>query len=80
VINSAGVVTVQPVTVGLVTASLAEIESGINVGDTVVTGTTSSLNSTSSNSNTFNLNGGGAFPGGGTFRGGSGTQRFVVGQ
>jgi RND family efflux transporter MFP subunit len=80
VMDSTGAITVQPVTVGLVTASLAEIKSGINVGDTVVTGTTSSLNSTSSNSNTFNLNGGGAFPGGGTFRGGTGTQRFVVGQ
>jgi RND family efflux transporter MFP subunit len=79
VIDSAGAVTDQPVTVGLVTASLAEIQSGINVGDTVVTGTTSSLNSTSSNTNTFNLGGGGAFPGGGTFRGGgTGTQRFVV--
>ena len=79
VLDSSGALTVQPVSVGLVTSSLAEIQSGINVGDTVVTGTTSSLNSSSSNSNTFNL-GGGGLPGGGTFRGGSGTQRFVVNQ
>jgi RND family efflux transporter MFP subunit len=78
VLDASGALTEQPVTVGLVTSSLAEIKSGINVGDTVVTGTTSSLNSTSSNTNSFNF-GGGGFPGGGTFRGGgAGTQRVVV--
>ncbi len=77
VMDSSSSVTVRSVEVGLVTSSLAEIKSGLNAGETVVTGTTSSLNS-SSNSNTFTLGGGGAFPGGGTFRGGSGTQRIVT--
>jgi macrolide-specific efflux system membrane fusion protein len=57
-----GAVEVRPVQVGLVTSSLAEIQSGLAEGDTVITGTAASLNQTS---------GGNGFPGGGgTFQGG----------
>lgn len=75
-----GSVSVVPVQVGLVTTSLAEVKSGVSAGDTIVTGTATSLNSTTTS-------GTGAFPGaglgggglgGGGFRGGTGTQRVVT--
>ncbi len=44
VLGANGAVEVRPVQVGLVTSSLAEIQGGLAEGDTVVTGTTSSLN------------------------------------
>ena len=62
VLGANGAVEARPVQVGLVTSSLAEIQGGLAEGDTVVTGTTSSLNQTGGNG----LAGGGAFPGGGT--------------
>jgi len=58
-----GSVSVRDVQVGLVTSSLAEIKSGLQAGERVVTGTSSTQNTT----NTFG--GGGAFPGGGVVRG-----------
>jgi membrane fusion protein, macrolide-specific efflux system len=58
-----GSVSVRDVQVGLVTSSLAEIKSGLQAGERVVTGTSSSQNSTNT------VGGGGAFPGGGVIRG-----------
>ena len=80
VMASDGSVTTVPVQVGLVTSSLAEIQSGVTAGATIVTGTTSSLNSSSSTGNGFpggGLNGGGQFPGV-VRNGGNGTQRIVT--
>ena len=83
VMDANGAVSVVPVQVGLVTTSLAEIKSGVSAGDTIVTGTASSLTSTSNSSTTgfpgAGLGGGGAFPGGGTFVRGGGT-RTTTGQ
>ena len=79
VLNSDGSVTDQPVQVGLITSSLAEIKSGVSAGDEIVTGTASSLNSTSGGTTGFpggGITGGGAFPGG--FRGGNGTPTVVT--
>lgn len=58
-----GSLSVRDVQVGLVTSSLAEIKSGLQAGERVVTGTSSSQNSTNT------VGGGGAFPGGGVIRG-----------
>jgi macrolide-specific efflux system membrane fusion protein len=71
--NGSGGSTAKAVTVGLVTNSYTEIQSGIAEGDSVVIGTLSSAaqaagGSTVTNGGNF---GGGAFPiGGGTFNGG----------
>ena len=62
VVGADGSVSVRDVQVGLVTSSLAEIKSGLQAGERVVTGTSSSQNTT-------NTVGGGAFPGGGVIRG-----------
>lgn len=64
VVAGDGTVSVRSVEVGLVTSSLAEIKSGLQAGERVVTGTSSTQNSTS-NGGGF---GGGAFPGGGIIR------------
>jgi len=83
VMGSDGSVTVVPIQVGLVTSSLAEVQSGVTAGDVVVTGTTSTLNSTTGTGTGFpgaGLNGGGAFPGGGTFTRGGGGTRTTTGQ
>jgi macrolide-specific efflux system membrane fusion protein len=58
VVAADGSVSTRPVEVGLVTSSLAEIKSGLQAGELVVTGTSSSQNA-------VNGAGGGAFPGGG---------------
>ena len=78
-IDSAGNVTVVPVTVGLVTTSLTEIQSGLSEGETVVTGTVTATNSSTSssrNGGAGSLFGGGGIdlggPGGGGFPGGGG--------
>jgi macrolide-specific efflux system membrane fusion protein len=62
-----GGVTTQQVSVGLVTTSYVQITSGLNQGDSVVVGTTSTRNSTTtSNSGAGILGGGGiSIPGGG---------------
>ena len=60
-----GSVSVRDVEVGLVTSSLAEIKSGLQAGERVVTGT-----STTQNTTTTGGAGGGTFPGGGIIRGG----------
>jgi macrolide-specific efflux system membrane fusion protein len=68
VLDSNGGVSARPVEVGLITASLAEIKGGLAEGDSVVTGTTSSLNSAANSGNGFpggGLQGGGRFPAGG---------------
>jgi macrolide-specific efflux system membrane fusion protein len=66
VVATDGTVATRQVDVGLVTSSLAEIKSGLQSGELVVTGTSSTQNSVT------NV-GGGAFPGGGTIvRGGGG--------
>jgi RND family efflux transporter MFP subunit len=64
VMTAAGTPEARPVTVGLMTSSLVEIQSGLSAGDVVVTGTSSAQRTT----NGFgNPNGGGTFvvPGGG---------------
>ncbi len=61
VVAADGSVSVRGVEVGLVTSSLAEIKSGLQAGDRVVTGTSSSQTTTT-------VGGGGAFPGGGFVR------------
>jgi len=61
VLAADGSVSTHDVTVGLITSSLVEIKSGLQAGDTVITGTSSSQNSVT------NQNGRGVFqgPGGG---------------
>ena len=68
VIDAAGATQTQPVEVGLVTNNLAEITSGLTVGDEVVTGTSSAQQATTTGG--FGLGGGGF--GGGRFFGGGG--------
>jgi macrolide-specific efflux system membrane fusion protein len=66
VVAADGSVSTRPVEVGLVTSSLAEVKSGLQTGELVVTGTSNSQNAA-------NLGGGGAFPvGGGTIIRGNG--------
>jgi RND family efflux transporter MFP subunit len=63
VVAADGTASVRNVEVGLVTDSLAEIKSGLQAGELVVTGTSSSQNAG------LTVNGGpGAFPGGGVIR------------
>lgn len=64
VVAADGTVSVRDVEFGLVTSSLAEIKTGLQEGEQVVTGTSSSQNSTT----TVGGPGGGAFPGGGIIR------------
>jgi len=59
VVAADGTVSVRSVEVGLVTSSLAEIKSGLQAGEQVVTGTSSTQNSTTTGGGGF-----GAFPGG----------------
>jgi membrane fusion protein, macrolide-specific efflux system len=68
-LHADGSVTAANVEVGLITDSLAEIKSGLQAGDTVITGTSSSQNT---NSTTTNGRGGFQGPGGGVqvFKGG----------
>ena len=69
VLNANGSTSTVDVTVGLVTTSMAEIKSGLTVGETVVTGTTATRTTTTTTSNSgINVNsltgGGGAGAGG----------------
>jgi hypothetical protein len=61
--------TATPVTVGLVTSSYAEIQSGLTSGETVVTGTittrTGTTTTTGGGVNVNSLTGGGGFGGAG---------------
>ncbi len=77
VMDATGNVTLAPVTVGLVTTSMAEIKSGLSEGQTVVTGTVSSANSSSSSSgrSAGSLFGGGGLDIGGPPAGGGTFQR-----
>ncbi|MGO9204972.1 MAG: hypothetical protein ACLQBX_02075, partial [Candidatus Limnocylindrales bacterium] len=75
VLSSAGQEQLVPVTVGLMSSSLAEIQSGISAGQTVITGTVSALNSTTTTGTTGGLGGIGALSGGG---GGGGGFRVVT--
>lgn len=59
VVAADGTAVTRQVDVGLVTSSLAEIRSGLQAGELVVTGTSTSQNAVT------NAGGGGAFPGGG---------------
>jgi macrolide-specific efflux system membrane fusion protein len=65
VIGADGTISVKDVVVGLITDSLAEIKSGLQAGERVVTGTSSAQNQA-----TTTGGGGGVFPGGGVIRGG----------
>ena len=60
IVAADGAVSTRSITVGLVTSSLAEVKSGLQAGDLVVTGTSSTQNALA-NGGTV---GGGAFPGG----------------
>ena len=66
ILGPTGVPEARPVTVGLVTTTLAEIKSGLTAGETVITGTTAARNATTT---TTNNQGGGNFRG---FGGGAG--------
>jgi macrolide-specific efflux system membrane fusion protein len=66
VVAADGTVSVRDVEVGLVTSSQAEIKSGLQAGERVVTGTSSSQNSTTTVGGPA-----GAFPGGGFVRQGT---------
>jgi RND family efflux transporter MFP subunit len=68
VMTAAGTPEARPVTVGLITASLVEIKSGLNAGDVVVTGT-SSTQRTTTGTGGGGANGGFVVPGGGGGRG-----------
>jgi HlyD family secretion protein len=65
VMDGTGAITLVPVTVGLVTTSLAEIQSGLSGGETVVTGTVSAANSSSSSTRGNSIFGGGGIDFGG---------------
>jgi multidrug efflux pump subunit AcrA (membrane-fusion protein) len=71
VLSATGTPEARPVTVGLMTSALVEIQSGLTAGETVITGTSSTQRTT-----TGAGTGGGGFvvPGGGAgqFRGGPG--------
>jgi len=73
IMGADGSVTSQPVTVGLVTSSLAEIKSGLSEGQSVGIGVSTARTSTGTTNG--GLGGlGGALGGGGTFRGPNGGQ------
>jgi hypothetical protein len=69
--NGDGSTTATSVTVGLVTTSYAEIQTGLSAGETVVTGTVSSRTGTTTTGGGGGVNvnsltgGGGGFGGGG---------------
>ena len=65
VVAADGTVAARSVTVGLVTSSLAEIKSGLEVGEQVVTGTSSTQATVSGAGGTGGGRGGTTFPGGG---------------
>jgi len=74
VVDSDGSIQQVPVTVGLVTETLAEVKSGVSAGEQVVIGTNATRSSTSTSSQNQEpgfggagglLSGGGGFPGGG---------------
>jgi hypothetical protein len=73
VLGSSGTPEAKAVTVGLITSSLVEIQSGLTAGDVVVTGTSSTQRSTTG-TGTGGGNGGFVVPGGG---GGFGGGRAV---
>ncbi len=70
VMDAAGNITFVPVTVGLVTTSMAEIQGGLSGGETVVTGTVSETNSTTSSGRGSSIFGGGGIDLGGPPAGG----------
>lgn len=73
ILGANGVPQAQPVTVGLVTGTLAEIKTGLTAGQTVVTGTTAARNATTTTTTTTRgAFGGGGFGGGGPGGGGGG--------
>jgi macrolide-specific efflux system membrane fusion protein len=69
ILGSTGVPETRPVTVGLVTSTLAEITSGLSAGDTVITGTTAARAATTTTNNGGGF--GGRFGGGGVAPGGA---------
>jgi hypothetical protein len=71
VLGADGQPQVKQVDVGLVTSSLAEIKSGLDQGEAVITGTASDRTQTTVTN--------GFGPGGGTFIGGGGGGRFTGG-
>jgi multidrug efflux pump subunit AcrA (membrane-fusion protein) len=66
-LSAAGVPVSRPVTVGLVTSTVAEIKAGLSAGDAVVTGTTAARNAA-----TTTTTQGGGFGGRGGLGGGGG--------
>jgi hypothetical protein len=70
VLNSDGSVSSTAVQVGLVTTSMAQITSGLNSGETVVVGTTTSRTGTTGTGSNSGINLGGLTGGGGGFGGG----------
>jgi macrolide-specific efflux system membrane fusion protein len=71
VLDAAGVAETREVTVGLVTSSVAEITSGLTVGEAVITGTSADRTATQTTNAGGGFGGAGGFGGGG-FRPGAG--------
>ncbi|HKB29145.1 MAG TPA: efflux RND transporter periplasmic adaptor subunit [Candidatus Limnocylindrales bacterium] len=65
VLAADGTISTHDVTVGLITSSLVEVKSGLQAGDRVITGTSSSQNTTN---RTGTFGGGGGLGGGGVIR------------
>jgi macrolide-specific efflux system membrane fusion protein len=81
VLGADGTPTPQPVQVGLVTNTTAEIRSGLAEGQEVVTGVNTAQNGNATTGNNGGLGGGGfsgAIPGGGNIRKGNGTGPVIV--
>jgi macrolide-specific efflux system membrane fusion protein len=78
ILGADGTPTAQPVEVGLVTNTTAEIKSGLNEGQQVVTGVANAQTGNPTVTNGGFGGGGIGIPGGG-FGGGNGRNRVVVG-
>lgn len=70
VLTAAGTPETRPVTVGLITSSLVEVKTGLNAGDVVVTGTSSTQRTTTGTGGAAGAPGGIVVPGGGGGGGG----------
>jgi macrolide-specific efflux system membrane fusion protein len=68
VLAADGSVSTKVVTVGLITSSLVEVKSGLQAGDRVVTGTSTTQSTTNGAAGGGGGGGNGAFPGGGGIR------------
>jgi RND family efflux transporter MFP subunit len=73
VLGQDGTAQTRDVTVGLVTSTEAEVQSGLQAGEAVVTGTTAAQTTTTTTGGGFGIPGAGGFPRGGGGNGGTDT-------